>query len=375
VNAPPTAVAPSSPVTVAFNSAGNSIALRATDANAGDASTFAVDSPASHGSVQLTGSTATYTPTRGYTGSDSFTFKANDGLDDSAPATVHITVAPNRAPQASGASISVPFGGTTTVTLHGTDPDSDQLTYSITSQPHHGTLTGTRGTRRYKAAKGYAGTDSFSFRASDGSLNSRIAKITITVAKAPAQIMSVQFSPMHPTTGQSVRAAVTLSTPGTATGGRIELHEGSKTYWAKVSGKTASVVLGRLPAGTHNFTVRFGGTSTTHSTQVSANPLKVAKIPKLASTLHVSSSPQQLTTKSHGTAIVTVTAGRAHVDGALVTIKQGSHTLGSGTVKGGLAKVALTRLSLGQHNLTVFYAGTSTATPATQTWIVRVALG
>ena len=185
----------------------------------------------------------------------------------------------------------------------------------------------------------------------------------------------MQFSPTHPTTGQTVRAAVTVSTPGTAKGGRIELREGTKTYWAKVSGKKATVILGRLPAGTHNFTVRFGGTSTTQSTHVSASPLKVSKIPKVTSSLRVSSSPQQLTTTSHGTAIITVTAGHAHVDGALVTIKQGSRTLGSGTVKGGVAKIALPRLSLGQHNLTVPYAGTSTATAATQTWIVRVALG
>jgi fumarate hydratase class II len=95
----------------------------------------------------------------------------------------------------------------------------------------------------------------------------------------------------------------------------------------------------------------------------------------VTSSLHVSSSPQQLTTKSRGTAIITVSAGHAHVDGALVTIKQDSRTLGSGRVNGGVAKIALPRLSLGQHNLTVHYAGTSTATAATQTWIVRVALG
>jgi hypothetical protein len=35
---------------------------------------------------------AAYTPTTGYAGPDSFTFKVNDGLLDSAPATVSITI-------------------------------------------------------------------------------------------------------------------------------------------------------------------------------------------------------------------------------------------------------------------------------------------
>jgi len=52
-----------------------------------------------YGSVAITGATATYTPNGNYNGSDSFTYKANDGAADSNTATASVTVnAVNDAP-------------------------------------------------------------------------------------------------------------------------------------------------------------------------------------------------------------------------------------------------------------------------------------
>jgi hypothetical protein len=54
---------------------------------------------------------ATYTPTAGYRGSDSFTFKASDGKLDSNVATVSITVvAVNHAPAAQNLSVTTNEG-------------------------------------------------------------------------------------------------------------------------------------------------------------------------------------------------------------------------------------------------------------------------
>jgi hypothetical protein len=78
--APPVAQAQS--IAVAFNSPA-SILLTATGAGT---LTYALVATPTHGTVVLSGATATYTPTTGYTGADSFTFKANNGSDSNVAA-------------------------------------------------------------------------------------------------------------------------------------------------------------------------------------------------------------------------------------------------------------------------------------------------
>jgi len=67
--------------------------LSASDADNHSLTYSIVSSPAS-GSVSLSGSTVTYTPNTDYVGNDSFTFKANDGFEDSNTATVSLFVDP-----------------------------------------------------------------------------------------------------------------------------------------------------------------------------------------------------------------------------------------------------------------------------------------
>jgi hypothetical protein len=67
------------------------ISLLASDAN-GDPLTYTIVSGPSNGSLSGTDSFRTYTPNVGFTGDDSFTFKANDGTADSNVSTVTITV-------------------------------------------------------------------------------------------------------------------------------------------------------------------------------------------------------------------------------------------------------------------------------------------
>ncbi|MCC6806547.1 MAG: DUF11 domain-containing protein [Deltaproteobacteria bacterium] len=68
----------------------------------GDTLTYQVQTQPAHGSVTLSGNTATYTPAAGYTGGDSFTFRALDPKPHiSNTATVTVTVTPNTAPSVS----------------------------------------------------------------------------------------------------------------------------------------------------------------------------------------------------------------------------------------------------------------------------------
>ena len=74
------------------------ITLKGSDID-GDVLTYSIVSEPTNGTVTVSGSNATYTPSDDYNGSDSFTYKANDGTDDSNTATVSITItAVNDAP-------------------------------------------------------------------------------------------------------------------------------------------------------------------------------------------------------------------------------------------------------------------------------------
>ncbi len=54
--------------------------------------TYSIVTPPAHGTISGTAPNITYTPASGFSGLDSFTFKANDGLADSNVATVNVTV-------------------------------------------------------------------------------------------------------------------------------------------------------------------------------------------------------------------------------------------------------------------------------------------
>ena len=102
--------------------------LHATD-NDSDPLTFAIVDNGSKGTAEVTNASTgafTYTPDPGETGSDSFTFKANDGTDDSNVATIDVTIAgPNllvghwRADEGSGTSLIDSSGSGNNATLFG----------------------------------------------------------------------------------------------------------------------------------------------------------------------------------------------------------------------------------------------------------------
>ncbi|MEY3896283.1 MAG: hypothetical protein RLZZ214_1803, partial [Verrucomicrobiota bacterium] len=69
------------------------ITLAGTDAD-GNPLTYAVATGPANGSLSGSAPDLTYTPAANYHGNDSFTFTVNDGTEDSATATVSITVTP-----------------------------------------------------------------------------------------------------------------------------------------------------------------------------------------------------------------------------------------------------------------------------------------
>ncbi|WP_244163104.1 Ig-like domain-containing protein [Paenibacillus pectinilyticus] len=150
----------------------------------GDALTYSVVSQPAHGSVTLnSGGTYTYTPSANYNGTDSFTVKVNDGTVDSASATVNLTInAVNDAPIANGSSKTTPENTPLNASVSGSDVEGSPLTYIIVTNPAHGNVTlNTDGTYTYTPVHNYNGTDSFTFKANDGSADSAPATVNITI--------------------------------------------------------------------------------------------------------------------------------------------------------------------------------------------------
>ncbi|REL28146.1 tandem-95 repeat protein [Thalassotalea euphylliae] len=151
----------------------------------GDSLTFSVQTGPANGTVSGSGANITYTPVKDFFGTDNFTFVANDGNNDSAPATVTIEVSNvNDAPTAQGQSVELTENTRESITLTGSDVDGDSLTYLVATPPTNGTLTGSGATLTYQPNQDYIGEDSFTFTVNDGQLASDQARVSITVNAA-----------------------------------------------------------------------------------------------------------------------------------------------------------------------------------------------
>jgi Bacterial Ig domain len=183
----------------------------------GDPLTAVLMTSAENGTLTLNpDGSFTYTPGSGFSGTDSFTYVANDGTMDSNLATVTITVRAVGEPVALNDPyyatlvdrvLNVPAPG---VLGNDFDPEGDPLTAVQVTPPSHGTLVlNANGSFTYTPAAGFAGQDTFTYQASDGTLLSNVATATITVVAASGDPVAVDDAYSTPA-GQ----VLTVSAPG-----------------------------------------------------------------------------------------------------------------------------------------------------------------
>ena len=149
-----------------------------------DTLTITVVGPPINGTIDVSGSLVVYAPGLNFNGTDSLTFEVSDGAV-SDTAVVDITVqAVNDDPDAEPQIVNVAEDTATPITLGAVDADGDALTFSITSPPANGTLTGTAPDVVYTPNTDYTGTDFFTFAVSDGNGGTDTATVSINVASA-----------------------------------------------------------------------------------------------------------------------------------------------------------------------------------------------
>ena len=127
-----------------------------------------------------------YTPNANATGSDSFTFRVNDGQLNSniATVTVNITLV-NVAPLASNATLNTNEDTIANGSLAATDGDTDPLIYSIVNIASQGVVTlinSSTGAYTYTPNANVTGTDNFTFKVNDGMVDSNIASVSVSIA-------------------------------------------------------------------------------------------------------------------------------------------------------------------------------------------------
>src|SRR5262249_13892218 len=118
-----------------------------------------------HGALTLNANGAfTYTPSTGFSGSDSFSYYATNGTASSSQTSVTLDV--GTLPVAHADSYNVVHDRTTALAVlaNDTSPQGDYPTAYVTSLPHHGyVLSGPNDTFLYTPASGYTGPDSFAY--------------------------------------------------------------------------------------------------------------------------------------------------------------------------------------------------------------------
>jgi DNA/RNA endonuclease G (NUC1) len=160
------------------------ITLSATDFNVNNVFTYTVGAP-SHGVLSGTAPNLTYTPNADYNGSDSFTFKVNDGDRDSNTATVSINVTPvNDAPVAVDDSANTDEDTPVTVSVlaNDTDVEGDTLSVASVGTPSHGGAVIVGSDVKYTPNADYNGADSFTYTVSDGHGGTATGTVNVNVA-------------------------------------------------------------------------------------------------------------------------------------------------------------------------------------------------
>jgi len=172
--------------------AANGVLANDTDADGDTLTATLVAQPFNGAVVFSADGSFTYTPDAGFTGTDTFSYRANDGTDNSNLSLVSINVLEvNQTPvgiadtydavEDTVLSVDAANG----VLANDTDADGDSLTASVVNPPNEGMLTlNADGAFEYISSENSSGTDTFTYQLSDGVNQSAevVVQINITVS-------------------------------------------------------------------------------------------------------------------------------------------------------------------------------------------------
>lgn len=161
------------------------VSLTGSDPNSNNL-TFTVLANPTYGTLLGSAPNLAYTPDENFNGSDSFTFKVNDGIADSNIATISITITPVNDPPVLNVIGAKGVNENTNLnfTVSGSDPDGDAVTLSATGLPVGATFNTATGVFDWTPDYTQSGTYNVTFTISDSALNTS-ETVPITVNDVP----------------------------------------------------------------------------------------------------------------------------------------------------------------------------------------------
>lgn len=201
VNDPPTSTSAS--IITSQNTTSVGVTPTVSDVDSGETFAFAILTQPSLGTAYVLYNQLYYEPNPDIIGSDSFTYRARDSGKEYVDGTASVTIeGPNNPPIADTQSVIADEDVEKSIILTADDPDGDELSWTIVSQPSHGALSGTPPNVTYLSEPNYNGPDNFSFSVNDGSIDSNTATVSLTVNPTP-DIWFVDIDATGTTDGRS----------------------------------------------------------------------------------------------------------------------------------------------------------------------------
>ena len=231
-----------------------------------------------HGATAVNGgTTVTYTPANGYSGSDAFSYSISDGHGGTASAMVSVTINAGSGPVANNDSATTPAGAPVIVHVlaNDTSPQGYSLTVTGVGAASHGVpvVSGGGTTVTYTPSSGYTGADSFTYSISDGHGGSASAAVSVTVNALPIANNDSATTAVNTPVTVSVLAndsspegyALSVTSATNGSHGTSVVNNGTTITYTPTSGYTGS------DSFTYTISDGHGGTATaTVSVTVSA---------------------------------------------------------------------------------------------------------
>jgi len=370
-------------------------------ATPGGALTYTILTGPFHGGLTGTGANRTYTPAPDFNGTDTFTWRVNDGTNNSNTATMTITVAEVNDPpsavddsKSTTANVALTFASSDLTVNDSAGPANEAgqtltVTSVIPTGSTHGTATLTSGQITYTPAAGYSGPASFTYSVCDngttaGSANALCTTATVNVTvnpPPPATHLSVT-APANVTNGVAFNITVTAldGSNATATGYTGTVHFTSSSSGTMPSDYT--FVAGDLGAHTFSVTLTSNGSRTITATDtVTASITGTATTNVLSTVTHygvtapastIQGTPFNVTVTAldASNAVVTSYTGTAHFTSSSAGTLPSDYTFVSGD--NGTHTFSVTLTATGTQTITATDTVTASITGTASTSSVLV---